>query len=197
MMRTCLLLAAAALITAPLLDVSISPAVAQSRFSTSDLVDSLSNLETTENIDVAMLRQQAIIRARTAAPAVNRPPIAEYLFKLPQITVEVQFKLDSAVIRPSSYETLGSIADTLLHPYLLGYRFLVIGHTDATGRREYNIGLSQRRADAIREALVTVFKISPQRIQAIGLGEEQLQDPANPAAAINRRVQIVTIGKTR
>ena len=76
------------------------------------------------------------------------------------------------------------------------YKFLVVGHTDATGKREYNLNLSQKRADAIQEALATSFKISPQRIQAVGLGEEQLQDPAHPAAAINRRVQIVTIGKS-
>ncbi|HKY87836.1 MAG TPA: OmpA family protein, partial [Pseudorhodoplanes sp.] len=68
---------------------------------------------------------------------------------------------------------------------------------DATGRREYNLALSQRRADAIREALVTSFKISPTRVLAVGLGEEQLQDPKNPAAAVNRRVQLVTIGKVK
>jgi len=31
------------------------------------------------------------------------------------------------------------------------YKFLVVGHTDATGKREYNLNLSQRRADAIQE----------------------------------------------
>jgi len=44
--------------------------------------------------------------------------------------------------------------------------------------------------------LVTTFKISPKRIQAIGLGEEQLQDVNQPSAAVNRQFQIVTIAKT-
>jgi hypothetical protein len=39
---------------------------------------------------------------------------------------------------------------------------------------------------------VTTFKISPKRIQAVGLGEEQLQDAAHPTAAINQQVQVVT-----
>jgi outer membrane protein OmpA-like peptidoglycan-associated protein len=172
---------------------------AQSALTSSDLVDELKGLEATPNIDVARLRQQALARAKSnpQQAAVNRAPIAEQLFKLPQFTVEVQFNLDSAIIRPASYPTLGRIADTLYHPYLLGYKFLVVGHTDATGKREHNLALSQKRADAIREALVTVFKVSPERVQAVGLGEEQLQDARNPAAAVNRRVQIVTIGKQR
>ena len=72
---------------------------------------------------------------------------------------------------------------------------LVVGHTDATGRREDNLKLSQRRAAAIREALVTTFRISSRRVIAVGLGEEQLRDATNPRAATNRRVQLIVIGK--
>ena len=111
------------------------------------------------------------------------------------MTVEIQFNPDSDVIRPESYKTLGRIADALWHPYLLEYRVLVVGHTDATGRREDNLKLSQRRAAAIREALVTTFRISSRRVIAIGLGEEQLRDATNPRAATNRRVQLIVIGK--
>jgi outer membrane protein OmpA-like peptidoglycan-associated protein len=172
---------------------------AQNTLTSNDLIDGLKGLEETPNIDVAAMRARAAARAKANADKnpVNREPIAEQLFKLPQLTLEIQFNLDSNIIRPESYVALGRIADALYHPYLLGYRVLVVGHTDATGRREYNLGLSQRRADAIREALVTSFKISPQRVLAVGLGEEQLQDPANPAAAVNRRVQLVTIGQVR
>jgi flagellar motor protein MotB len=55
--------------------------------------------------------------------------------------------------------------------------------------------LSQDRADAIRAVLVTTFRVPAQRLEAIGLGEEQLRDPANPASAINRRVQLIAMGK--
>ena len=64
------------------------------------------------------------------------------------------------------------MADALYaHPYLQGYRSLIVGHTDATGSRERNLKLSQERADAIREALIKPFGISPARIEAVGLGE--------------------------
>ena len=172
---------------------------AQGTLTSNDLIDGLKGLEQTPNIDVAAMRARAAARAKANADKnpVNREPIAEQLFKLPQLTLEIQFNLDSNIIRHESYPALGRIADALYHPYLLEYRMLVVGHTDATGRREYNLALSQRRADAIREALVTSFKISPARVVAVGLGEEQLQDPANPAAAVNRRVQLVTIGKVK
>jgi flagellar motor protein MotB len=40
---------------------------------------------------------------------------------------------------------------------------------------------------------VTTFRISAKRLQAIGLGEEQLLDPAHPNAATNQRIQIATV----
>jgi hypothetical protein len=55
--------------------------------------------------------------------------------------------------------------------------------------------VSQRRADAIRDVLVTTFKISPKRLLTLGLGEEQLRDAARPPSATNRRIQIVSLGK--
>src|SRR6267154_293516 len=87
------------------------------------------------------------------------------------------------------------IADALCHSTLLRSGFLIVGRTDATGKREYNLTLSQKRADSIRDALVNTFKISSKRLQAIGLGEEQLQDAARPTAAINQQVQVVTVAK--
>ena len=43
--------------------------------------------------------------------------------------------------------------------------------------------------------LVNTFKVAPKRLQALGLGEEQLQDVNRPAAPANARVQIIAIGK--
>jgi hypothetical protein len=42
---------------------------------------------------------------------------------------------------------------------------------------------------------VNTFKVSPKRLQALGLGEEQLQDVNRPASPANARVQIIVIGK--
>jgi outer membrane protein OmpA-like peptidoglycan-associated protein len=116
------------------------------------------------------------------------------LLKLPQLVAEIQFDADAAVVRPESYGVLGRIADTLTHPSMLGYKFLIVGHTVSTGRRDINLSLSQRRADVIREVLVNTFKINPKRVMSLGLGEEQLLDSARPASPANQRVHLMTVG---
>jgi OmpA-OmpF porin, OOP family len=174
-----------------------SSAHAQADKAAEDWVSQLAGSDITPDIDVAALRQQALERVKSKADGMplKRPPIAVQLVKLPQLSVEIQFDPDSPIIRPESYRTLGRIADTLSHPTLRPYKFLIVGHTDATGKREYNLTLSQRRADSIRDVLVTTFKISSKRLQAVGLGEEQLLDAAHPTAAINHAVQAINAGK--
>jgi OOP family OmpA-OmpF porin len=180
------------------LTVWLAPAMAQTRLSSGQIVNSLQGLEEVPpGFSASLLRKQA--RDSLADPLRanpnNREPLSEQLEKLAQITVAVQFDFGSARIRPQSYRTVGLLADSLYHPYLLGYRILIVGHTDAVGGRESNLELSQRRADAIRDALINPFGIAPQRIEAVGLGEEQLLNRRNPQAAENRRVQLINIGR--
>jgi OmpA-OmpF porin, OOP family len=163
-----------------------------------DWVQKLAGLDTAPDLDLAALRQQALdrVKAKSKADAapLKRPLIAPDLLKLPQFAAEIQFDEDAAVVRPDSYRTLGRIADTLSDPSLLGYKFLIVGHTMSTGRRENNLTLSQRRADVIREVLINTFKISPKRLVTIGLGEEQMLDAGHPTAPINQSVQVATLG---
>ena len=183
-------------IGALMLFAATSPPVhAQAAAPAENLVSALGGLDATPDLDVAALRQQVLDRIKAKADAVplKRPPIAPQLLKLPQFSVEVQFDTDSPIIRPDSYRTLGRIADALQNPALLAYGFLIVGHTESTGRREINLTLSQRRADSIRDVLVTTFKVSSKRLQAVGLGEEQLRDTARPAAPANQRIQVITV----
>jgi OmpA-OmpF porin, OOP family len=188
------------LLMVALIGFAALPAAAQSPAAgtAEDWVGKLAGLETAPDLDIPALRQQAADRIKAKAKAdaapLKRPAIAPGLLNLPQIVAEIQFDEDAAVARPESYRTLGRIADALSDPSLLGYRFLIVGHTVSTGRRENNLTLSQRRADVIREVLVNTFKISPKRLQAVGLGEEQMLDSARPTAAINQAIQVETIG---
>jgi OOP family OmpA-OmpF porin len=143
------------------------------------------------------LRQQVTerVRLKKDAQPLRRPPIAPELQKLPQSSFEIQFDQDTPIIRPASYQTIGRIADALARPALQPYVFLIVDHIESVGRRDGNLTLSQRRADAVRDVLSTTFKISPKRLHALGLGEEQLQDSARPNAPANLRVQIMTIGR--
>jgi OOP family OmpA-OmpF porin len=173
------------------------PAHAQATAPAENLVDALTGPEAAPELDIAALRQQALERPKSKATAqpVNRPPLVPELLKLPQVTFDILFDPDSSIIRPGSYRTLGRIADTLTDPALLPYRFLIVGHTESGGRRDHNLIVSQRRADAVRDVLATTFKVSPKRLQTLGLGEEQLRDAARPPAATNRRIQVVNLGK--
>ena len=172
-------------------------AFAQAPLATDKLIERLAGLETTVELDLAALRLQAAerIKSRADPVAVKRPPIAAQLLKLPQLILDIKFDADSPIVRPESYQLVGQLADALTHPTLLPYKFLIVGHTEAGGRRDHNLILSQRRADAIREVLVNTFKISPKRLQAVGLGEEQLLDAARPGAPTNRQLHVMTVGK--
>jgi len=159
------------------------------------IVTTLSGLETPSDLEVPALRQQVTdrVKAKADAIALKRPLVAPQLNKLPHVNVDIQFNPDTPVIRPESYRTLGRIADALTNPALMSFTFLIVGRVEANGRRENNLALSQRRAEAIRDALLMTFKISSKRVLAVGLGEEQLQDANNPKAAVNQQAEIVTL----
>jgi OOP family OmpA-OmpF porin len=172
-----------------------SLASAQETATAEAIVTELAGLEAASDLETATLRQQALDRIKSKADgiALKRPPVSPQLRRLPHINLDIQFNPDTPVIRPESYRTLGRIADALYNPALMSSTFLIVGRTEATGRRDINLALSQRRAEAIRDALVMTFKISPKRILAVGLGEEQLQDADHPKAAVNQQAEIVTL----
>ena len=186
-----LVLGASALLALPM-----APGRAQTAMSSGDIIEKLA-VEAESDIDLAALKQQAAdrIKARADAQPQKRPPIVPQLTKLPQIRFDVVFDQDSSLIRPASYQTIGSIADALTDPKLRPYRYLIVDHVESAGRRDHNLILSQRRAESVRDVLVNTFKVSPKRLQALGLGEEQLQDVNRPASPANARVQIIAVGK--
>lgn len=188
--KIALLAAAAAAVVA-----TSGTASAQSTLNRNQIINSLYQTEATvAKLDPIAL-QSAAERAAASGGENASGPLSDQLRGLPQLSLEINFDLGSARIRPSSYESVGLIADALHSPYLMGQLLVVIGHTDATGGRQLNLDLSKKRAAAVRDALVTTFNVPPNSLVAIGLGEEQLQDPANPDAAVNRRVQIINLGE--
>ena len=104
------------------------------------------------------------------------------------ITLEgVNFELNSARLTPSSREVLDAVAaDLKKYPRL---RIELQGHTDSTGSDSYNLDLSQRRAEAVRDYLIEQG-VSPQQLTAKGYGEtEPIADNSTAAGrAANRRV---------
>ncbi|RZM94112.1 hypothetical protein CWO91_39535 [Bradyrhizobium genosp. SA-3] len=165
-----------------------------------DIVGKLNHFEEAAEVDLPALKQQVMERAKARIKndpgPVNRPLIAPDLAKLPAFNAQIQFDADTPIIQPASYQTVGRIADALVHSSLLPYTFLIVGHVESNSKtREANVILSQRRADAIRDVLVNTFKISTKRLHPIGLGEEQFLDRAKPTSAVNGQLQILTYAK--
>ncbi|WP_314947658.1 OmpA family protein [Bradyrhizobium cosmicum] len=165
-----------------------------------DIVGKLNHFEEAAEVDLPALKQQVMERAKARIKndpgPVNRPLIAPDLARLPTFNAQIQFDADTPIIQPASYQTVGRIADALVHSSLLPYTFLIVGHVESNSKtREANAILSQRRADAIRDVLVNTFKISTKRLHPIGLGEEQFLDRAKPTSAANGQLQIQTYAK--
>src|SRR5215510_1985405 len=175
------------------------PASAQNAPTRDDIVAKLDKYQSDLQLDVPALRQQVTerskLRGKNEPPPQKRPPIAPDLNKLPAFNADISFDVDTPIVQPEAYQTVGRIADAMVYSSLLPYTFLIVGHIEANGKREANAILSQRRADAIREILVNTFKISAKRIQSVGLGEEQLLDSARPTAPVNNQIQIMTLSK--
>ncbi len=87
------------------------------------------------------------------------------------------------------YPDLDKIADFLIdHP---DFQLRISGHTDADGREEFNLRLSQERADAIKEYIVYFGMVEPVRIEAIGYGSSKpiIKEISETDKQLNRRVE--------
>lgn len=106
------------------------------------------------------------------------------------IDLQVQFGFDSAQLEPQGQRQLDQLALALNDKSLELSQFELAGHTDRVGTAQYNINLSRDRAEAVKAYLAEVHGVPAARLRAIGYGFARLADPANPASALNRRVEV-------
>lgn len=103
----------------------------------------------------------------------------------------ITFAFDSATIEPQSAPTLAEMAAFLqASPEL---EVVIVGHTDNQGSLEYNLGLSHRRAEAVRNALARDHGIAPARMLFAGAGflAPVAPNTTEEGRALNRRVEII------
>ena len=180
-MRTPAVLAAIAVLTAGCL----SPAAgsAQSPPSAEQIVKSL----TPTHVSGAT---RGLRIAPVAPSQIEQSPPA------PAISLSVQFATGSADLSAQAIRVLDNLGKALSDQALVPYRFRIEGHTDTVGGRDYNKELSDRRAATVVEYLADNFHVDRGRVQAVGMGEDQLliPTPDQTPEPRNRRVQVVNIG---
>jgi outer membrane protein OmpA-like peptidoglycan-associated protein len=112
---------------------------------------------------------------------------------MPAIEIDtIKFGFNEDFVREEALEDLdrvGEIIEKVLtaHPREV---FFVEGHTDAVGSDEYNLDLSRRRAESVKQALTTYYDIDPRNIVTAGYGERYLRIQTPEAEEENRRVTI-------
>jgi len=101
----------------------------------------------------------------------------------------VTFKFNSSVLDSQAKSTLDRIASTVGTG--TGFMVELQGYTDARGSENYNIGLSQRRAEAVERYLVSK-KVPLYRISIVGLGKDDpvADNKSEQGRAQNRRVEV-------
>jgi outer membrane protein OmpA-like peptidoglycan-associated protein len=101
----------------------------------------------------------------------------------------IQFETGKAVIKPVSYPILNSVVKVLQDNPT--YKLTIGGYTDNVGSDELNMTLSQNRADAVANYLISKG-VDPMRVSATGYGESKPVDTNKTAAgrARNRRVEL-------
>jgi peptidoglycan-associated lipoprotein len=110
----------------------------------------------------------------------------------------VQFDFDDATVRDQDRPLLERFAKIMDH-YYPGARITIEGFADPRGTTSYNLALSQRRAEAVRDALMENGLVNAQ-LNVVGYGETRLVVPgagkSDPGAEMNRRVvfAVETVG---
>ncbi len=103
----------------------------------------------------------------------------------------ILFDVGSANIQPQSMGIIRQISQVLQQEQVMNLK--IVGHTDADGTDDNNLKLSKNRAEAVKEALVSVYGISEDRLISEGKGEsEPVGDNTTPdGKAQNRRVEFI------
>jgi outer membrane protein OmpA-like peptidoglycan-associated protein len=121
-------------------------------------------------------------------PKVTLPDVPEPGFVLNGVT----FDTGKATIRAESYPRLDSVAEYMMHKK--SARIQISGHTDNVGNPKVNKALSQKRAQACRDYLISKG-VDGSRIEAIGYGDERpiASNDTEEGRQENRRIEAIEL----
>ena len=101
----------------------------------------------------------------------------------------VEFENGKASLRPEMFEDLDKIVNFLLdNP---DFKLKISGHTDSDGSEVFNLELSQKRAESIKEYLTYFGNVATNRVEAVGYGSSNpiVDEVTDADKAMNRRVE--------
>src|SRR5215813_8288843 len=154
-------------------------------------VDELSSVANAARTDAAKAQtsaDQAQSDANTANQRING--LDDYAIVK---TVTVLFKSGSAVLTPEAQQEIDQAAASIQGENLKGWMVAVTGYADSTGKTATNRSLSERRANAVINYLVTKYSLPPRRlVQPFGYGSSNpvASNDTSKGRALNRRVEI-------
>ena len=129
----------------------------------------------------------------TAAQGCGAPAAQEMVANKVAFNADTFFDFDKSTIKPEGRNILDQVAQQAQQLSLES--IIAVGHTDSVGSDEYNQGLSERRAAAVKNYLVS-RGIPADSIIASGRGEAQpiADNSTREGRARNRRVEIEIVG---
>jgi outer membrane protein OmpA-like peptidoglycan-associated protein len=141
---------------------------------------------------IRLLDDPATAGTSANQPALDQPVVAAAQQANPpatkSINARVQFEFDSFRLTGDATAVLDRLAGVLKDELMQDKTVEIEGHADALGSADYNLTLSQLRARAVRAYLIQQHGIPGERLPFVGKGESEPYDPADPSAAVNRRV---------
>ena len=130
---------------------------------------------------IADVVDDAVAQAESAGPGVEV-----------SLNTHIRFRLNSAELSGNARNQLATLAAVLNAPALAERRFLIEGHTDASGPADYNESLSRARANAVYAFLVG-SGVDGSRLATHGFGENVLLGGLAPTDPRNRRVEFLLL----
>jgi OOP family OmpA-OmpF porin len=140
--------------------------------------------------DIAACRSSFNTALRALEAAEPAPaPVAEPAAAMPT-QFQIYFDFDSATLNAEAQSVVNVISEA--HDEYNPATVLVVGHTDSAGPSDYNIMLSQRRAEAVYNALVEEgISQSGMRVEAYGEERPRIERPDGTKEQGNRRVDVI------
>lgn len=154
------------------------------------------HLETSANTDVNPYRLNIVQKGEMVQDVMAKPEIAETFAKEidekgKMAIYGIHFDTNKTEIKPESESALKEIAKLLSqNPDLKLY---IVGHTDNVGEFDYNIKLSQARAESVVMELTSKYGVAQDRVMPYGVGplSPVVSNKTDEGRAKNRRVEII------